>query len=133
MRILQNLQTLIWIIAKLIVLGITVLVVTDYIKELTMEYVVDISPHKVVIFTKQACSYCKKAKSLLRSKGADFEEIDIEGRPDLKKALLLKTNGAATVPQIFIKGEYIGGYDALYALDSKGELDNKLEVEKKLQ
>jgi len=133
MRILQNLQTLIWIIAKLIVLGITILVVTDYIKEIKMEYVIDISPHKVIIFTKQSCSHCTKAKNLLDSKKADYEEIDIEGKEDLKRALVLKTNGSTTVPQIFIKGEYIGGCDALYALDAKGQLDDKLGLGEKLQ
>lgn len=131
MRILQSLQTLIWIIAKLIVLGITVLVVTDYIRELKMEYVIDINPHKVIIFTKQTCPFCIKAKNLLENKEADYEEIDIEGKEDLKRALVLKTNGSRTVPQIFIKGEYIGGCDALYALDAKGELDGKLGLEKK--
>lgn len=133
MRILQSLQTLIWIIAKLIVLGITVLVVTDYIKELKMEYVIDINPHKVIIFTKQTCPFCIKAKNLLETKEVDYEEIDIEGKEDLKRALVLKTNGSRTVPQIFIKGEYIGGCDALYALDAKGELDGKLGLEKNPQ
>lgn len=133
MRIVQNLQTLIWIIAKLIVLGITAIVVTDYIKELKMEYVIDISPHKVIIFTKQTCPFCVKAKNLLKNKEADYEEIDVEGKEDLRRALVLKTNGSTTVPQIFIKGEYIGGCDALYALDAKGELDSKLRAEKNLQ
>ena len=131
MRIRQILQTLIWIIAKLVVLGITVLVVTDYIKELKMEGLIDINPHKVVIFTKQICPYCVKAKILFESKGVDYEEIDVEGRDELRRALSLKTKGSKTVPQIFIKGQYIGGCDDLYALDEKGMLDDKLGLAQK--
>ncbi|AVP87068.1 glutaredoxin [Candidatus Phycorickettsia trachydisci] len=98
-----------------------------------MEYVIDTSTHKVIIFTKESCSYCTKAKNLLDSKKVDYKEIDIEGKEDLKRALVLKTNGSTTVPQIFIKGEYIGGCDSLYALDAKGQLDEKLGLEEKLQ
>ena len=39
-----------------------------------------------------------------------------------------KTNGARTIPQIFIGETYVGGYEELKALDNKGELDSLLGI-----
>ncbi|MEM6681881.1 MAG: glutaredoxin 3 [Pseudomonadota bacterium] len=77
----------------------------------------------VVIYTKMLCPYCSRAKALLKSKGAQFEEIDITMRPKVREEMLAKSGGAYTVPQIFIGDTHVGGSDDLAALDAAGGLD----------
>jgi glutaredoxin 3 len=79
----------------------------------------------VQVYTTDYCPYCTRAKSLLQRRGIPFEEINVEGDHE-KRAWLVKTTGRRTVPQIFIKGESIGGSDELHALDRSGELQKKL-------
>ncbi len=78
---------------------------------------------KIKIYTTPICPYCVRAKQLLKKKGAPFEEIDVFMDSDARKEMESATDGARTVPQIFIGETYVGGCDDLYALDSKGELD----------
>ena len=66
------------------------------------------------------------AKQLLRQKGADFEEIDVSGRSDIRETLREKTGGRSTVPQIWIGDKHVGGCDDLLALERAGELDSLL-------
>lgn len=77
----------------------------------------------VEIYTKAFCGYCARAKELLRSKGADFEEFDITMGGPKRAEMLERANGGTTVPQIFIDGQHIGGSDRLAALDRDGKLD----------
>lgn len=81
---------------------------------------------EVVIYTKDYCPYCTKAKQLLTIKKANFKEIDVTNSADLQQEMLSKSNGHKTVPQIHINGKFIGGCDDLYALNDKGELDKLL-------
>ena len=67
---------------------------------------------QIKIYTTTYCGYCKKAKSLLQSKGIPFEEIDVT-EDDAKREWLVKTTGRKTVPQIFIDEKPIGGFDDL--------------------
>jgi glutaredoxin 3 len=75
----------------------------------------------VTIYTTRLCGYCFAAKRLLGSRRIPYEEVDVSGDAD-KRAWLVETTGQRTVPQIFIKGESIGGYEELAALDKAGEL-----------
>ncbi|MGL4976027.1 MAG: glutaredoxin 3 [Bosea sp. (in: a-proteobacteria)] len=77
----------------------------------------------ITIYTKNWCPYCSAAKELLQKKGATFEEIGIDGKPELRQSMIAKAGGSTTVPQIFIDGRHVGGCDDLYALDAKGGLD----------
>lgn len=81
---------------------------------------------KVVIYSKDHCSYCVRAKNLLKSKGVAFEEHNIENKPEEMKALMERT-GMRTVPQIFIDDKLIGGFDDMNALDKDGKLDPLLK------
>jgi glutaredoxin 3 len=78
---------------------------------------------KVEIYTTSYCPFCTRAKALLRSKGVTFEEIDVGGDPELREKMIELAGGRRTVPEIFINGQIIGGYDELRALEYKGELD----------
>ena len=77
----------------------------------------------IIIYTKDYCPYCTKAKGLLTRKGKSFREIDITHDEALQKEMVEKSGGRKTVPQIFIGGKSIGGCDDLYALDAAGKLD----------
>lgn len=82
----------------------------------------------VEIYTKMFCPYCTRAKSLLASKGAAFEEIDISLGGPKRLEMLERASGGSTVPQIFIDGRHVGGSDDLAALDRAGKLDPLLNA-----
>lgn len=79
----------------------------------------------VKMYTRRWCGYCTAAENLLDSKGVKYEQIDCTGDHDTRR-WLLEVTGRSTVPQIFINGKPIGGYDDLRALDRRGELDRLL-------
>ena len=68
----------------------------------------------VKIYTTSYCGYCRMAKSLLVSRKIAFEEVDVTA-DDEARDWLVKETGRRTVPQIFIGGESIGGYQELAA------------------
>ena len=76
----------------------------------------------IVMYTTNWCPYCERARRLLKSKGAAFEEIDVESAAE-KRAEMLARSGRRTVPQIFIGDRHVGGSDDLAALNDAGELD----------
>jgi glutaredoxin 3 len=78
---------------------------------------------KVEIYTTPYCPYCISAKSLLHDKGIEFEEIDVSGDPRLRAKMVERAGGRRTVPEIFIDGRIIGGYDELYTLEMEGGLE----------
>lgn len=80
---------------------------------------------EIKIYTTPWCPFCHRAKALLGSKKVEFQEINVDGQPEVRKQLQDLT-GSRTVPQIFIHGKSIGGCDDLYALDRQGSLDQML-------
>ena len=78
---------------------------------------------KVEVYTTSYCPYCVRAKMLLRRKGVDFTEIDVTGDDELRAKMVELSGGRRTVPEIFINGKIIGGYNELSALDARGGLD----------
>lgn len=78
---------------------------------------------RIVVYTTPFCGYCAAAKRLLAAKGAEYTEIDVMMDSARRQEMLAKSNGRRTVPQIFIDGRHIGGFDDLDALDKAGELD----------
>lgn len=77
---------------------------------------------RIEIYTKATCPFCHRAKALLQSKGATFQELPIDGDA-AKREEMISRSGRTTVPQIFIDGQHIGGCDDLYALDAQSGLD----------
>jgi glutaredoxin 3 len=77
----------------------------------------------VEIYTTPFCGFCHAAKRLLTQKGATFTEFDVSRDPDLRQAMMKRSYGGYTVPQIFIGDTHVGGCDDLYALDRAGKLD----------
>lgn len=64
-------------------------------------------PPDIVLFTKQGCSHCARAKSMLSERGLNYS--DVPATPGLLRAVA----GRATTPQVFIDGRHIGGADEL--------------------
>ena len=81
---------------------------------------------KVVIYTGPLCNFCSAAKHLLNKKKINYEEIDIGYDDKKREEMLKKSNGARTIPQIFIGEKHVGGYVELKALENNGELDGLL-------
>jgi len=82
---------------------------------------------KVVIYTSPICNYCSAAKHLLSKKKISYEEIDIGNDDKKREEMLRSSNGAKTVPQIFIGEKHVGGYVELRTLENRGELDTLLK------
>lgn len=78
---------------------------------------------KVEIYTKAFCPYCTRALNLLAGKGVKPEHYDITMGGPGRTEMLGRSNGRTTVPQIFIDGRHVGGFDDLHALDRAGKLD----------
>ena len=81
---------------------------------------------KVEVYTTTFCPFCTRAKSLLKSKGVQFIEIDVTEDAELRPRMVELSGGRRTVPEIFINDKIVGGYDELKALDDAGELDPML-------
>ena len=81
---------------------------------------------KVEMYTTTFCPFCTRAKSLLKSKGVPFVEIDVTDDAALRQKMVEMSGGRRTVPEIFIDGKIVGGYDELKALDDAGQLDAML-------
>ena len=77
---------------------------------------------KIEIYTSPFCGYCARAKALLDSKGAAYDEMDVM-MDDKKRTEMRERSKRTTVPQIFINGQHIGGSDELAALEGQGKLD----------
>lgn len=77
----------------------------------------------ILLYTTPYCGYCRAAKNLLDRKGLEFEEIDVAFDEALRAEMLQRANGMRTVPQIFINGRHVGGYQELAALERESKLD----------
>jgi len=80
------------------------------------------------MYSTTICPYCDRARALLTRKGATFTEIKIDEDATQRDEMLRLSGGRRTVPQIFIGDRHVGGFDDLYALDRKGELDPLLKA-----
>jgi len=75
----------------------------------------------VILYSADWCPFCTRAKALLTSREIPFEEVNVDRVPGFREKLV-EMSGRRTVPQIFVDGASVGGYDDLAALDRNGEL-----------
>ncbi len=80
----------------------------------------------VEIYTTPICGFCHAAKRLLSSKNVAFTEINVMMSSTRKQEMIQRANGRRTVPQVFIGGTHVGGFDDLSKLDYDGKLDAML-------
>ena len=74
---------------------------------------------KAIVWSKYHCPYCDQAKALLKMKGIEFEERNIND-DWTKEQLLEAVPTARTVPQIFLDEQHIGGFTELKQYFAKG-------------
>ena len=70
---------------------------------------------KIVIYSKNNCIYCSKAKTLVKNLGLEYEEKSLEKDFGSDPTKLIEAIGknVRTMPQIKIDGKLIGGYNQL--------------------
>lgn len=82
---------------------------------------------EVKIFSTGTCPICDKTKTLLKKWNISYDEARVDqSQADLKE-MLEKTDHARTVPQVIIRGKWIGGFSELTELHMDGELDDLVE------
>ena len=81
---------------------------------------------KVVIYTGDLCIHCDWAIELLNRKKIEFTEYNIAKDLSKREEMFTKSNGAKTIPQIFIGEHHVGGNDELQALEREGKLNSLL-------
>ena len=83
---------------------------------------------KIEVYSTAVCPYCVSAKNLLKAKGLEWTEVRIDTDPVQRDAMLTRSGGRRTVPQIFINDQHVGGFDYLVAADRSGKLTQLLEL-----
>lgn len=83
---------------------------------------------KIEIYSTAVCPYCVAAKNLLKSKGLEWDEVRIDTDAAQREAMLTRSGGRRSVPQIFINDQHVGGFDDLVAADRSGKLAQMLET-----
>ncbi len=82
---------------------------------------------KIEVYSTAVCPYCVAAKNLLKSRGLEWVEVRVDTDPAQRDAMLARSGGQRTVPQIFINDHHVGGFDQLAAADRSGRLQQLLE------
>ncbi len=81
--------------------------------------------NEIIIYSTLICPYCNAAKQLLKSKNLDYKEIRID-QDIAQRQIMMEKSGRTSVPQIFINGQHVGGFDDLNAANRSGKLDQIL-------
>ena len=82
----------------------------------------------ILIYTANLCPYCTMAKRLLAQKGLNYTEINVDSKEGLRQEMMERSR-RRTVPQIFIGDTHVGGFEDLYALEKRNELDTLIAAE----
>lgn len=77
------------------------------------------------MYTTRFCPFCIRARELLSTKGVAYEEIAVDGDQGKRQEMMARS-GRRTVPQIWIGDRHVGGFDDLWRLEQRGQLDELL-------
>jgi|TARA_X000000950_G_C13840224_1_gene629895 glutaredoxin 3 len=80
----------------------------------------------IEIYTTRVCPYCDQAKALFKEKGLEYTEYLVDSSSE-KMSEMLERSQRRTVPQIFIHGHHVGGFDDLKQLVEANRLDDLLK------
>jgi glutaredoxin 3 len=80
---------------------------------------------RITVYTTEPCPYCARVKGLLRSRGLEFTEINLQKDPQGRAELARKT-GMMTFPQVLVEDRLIGGFNETHAAAQDGSLDRLL-------
>jgi glutaredoxin 3 len=81
--------------------------------------------HEITVYTTEPCSFCMRVKGLLKSRGVEFDEVNLAKDPTGRAELARKT-GMMSFPQVIVDGELLGGFTEVQAAADSGRLDELL-------
>ena len=92
----------------------------------------DINNNKVILFLKGTksmpmCGFSSTVVNILNAYEIDYKDVNVLEDPNIRIKLSEYSNWP-TIPQIYLKGEFIGGSDILIEMYNSGELKEKLEI-----
>ena len=95
----------------------------------------DIAKNPIIVFVKGSrempmCGFSKGVMEMFQNLGVDFKTYDVLEDPLIREGVKQFTQWP-TIPQIFIKGEFVGGYDIVKDLFQKGELQKMVGASEK--
>ncbi|HGY5535898.1 MAG: Grx4 family monothiol glutaredoxin [Prochlorococcus sp.] len=95
-----------------------------------IETLIQSSP--IMIFMKGTklmpqCGFSNNVVQILNSLGISFETFDVLSDMEIRQGIKDYSNWP-TIPQVYVKGEFIGGSDILIEMYNSGELKEKLEI-----
>jgi glutaredoxin 3 len=79
----------------------------------------------VIVYTTVPCSFCARAKGLLKARGIEFSEVNLSKDPNGRLELAQRT-GMMSFPQVLVDGHLVGGFSELLAADEDGTLQRLL-------
>jgi len=86
-------------------------------------------PDKIIVYTTSYCPYSGRVTKLLKKKGINYQQVNVDNSPDIKLTIKDKSQ-QSTFPQVFIGETHIGNCDELYQLDRDGKLDDILGLKR---
>ena len=81
---------------------------------------------EVEVYTNRGCPACVNVKQFLDRKGINYTEKQLGKSKKVDIEFSVRTKGAKQIPQVFINGEWIGGFDDVVRYDQAGEQDWRL-------
>ena len=75
----------------------------------------------IIVYTAYGCASCKATGDYLKRNGIAFRFINISQDPKLANELVQRT-GMQNVPQVFVDGQFVGGYSEIVAMHQNGQL-----------
>jgi glutaredoxin 3 len=81
----------------------------------------------VTVYTTDPCSFCVRVKQLLKTRGIEYQEINLAKDPDGRAELLQKT-GMMSFPQVLVEDRLIGGFQETVRADQSGQLAELLSA-----
>ena len=93
-----------------------------------------VSAHKVQIFSKSYCPYCRRAKGIFDDAGIPYNALELDQAPNGAEiqSTLAGITGQRTVPSVWINGKFVGGSDKVAELSAKGLLAGMVNQEREL-
>jgi len=79
----------------------------------------------VTVYSTEPCSFCRRVKGILESRGVEFTEVNLSRDPEGRVELARRT-GMMSFPQVLVDDELIGGFAELQAAADDGRLEDLL-------
>jgi len=92
-----------------------------------------VKSNDVVLFMKGTplfpqCGFSSRAVTILEHVGAPFESVDVLQDPEIRQAIK-EYSDWPTIPQLYVKGEFVGGSDIMLEMFQSGELQQLVTAE----